>query len=230
MNKIFHIPHSSTYIPKEYISDYLVNLDYLNLSANIICDNDLDKMVEHFKPNSIIFPYSRLFCDVERFDSDDEIMNSIGMGVLYTHNHELVEIRKKPNKDIKKYYKEHHRLFNHKVSELLESNNEVIILDLHSYSKYPLPYELNSNQQRPDICIGLNSNYNKSFVDKVLNLIKKFEYSVGINEPFSGSIIPNEFFSDKRVTSVMIEIRKDIYSTPEGFDKISNFLEKIYSM
>lgn len=230
MNKIFHIPHSSTYIPKEYLSDYLVDLEYLKLSADIICDNGLDKMVEHFKPNSIIFPYSRLFCDVERFDSDDEIMNSIGMGVLYTHNHELVEIRKNPNKDIKKYYKEHHRLFNDKVSKLLESNNDVIILDLHSYSKYPLPYELNSNQKRPDICIGLNSNYNKSFVDKVLNLINEFGYSVVINEPFCGSIIPSDFLSDKRVTSIMIEIRKDIYSTPDGASKISHILEKIYTM
>ena len=122
MNKIFHIPHSSTYIPKEYISDYLVNLDYLNLSANIICDNDLDKMVEHFKPNSIIFPYSRLFCDVERFDSDDEIMNSIGMGVLYTHNHELVEIRKNPNKDIKKYSLV-------KIGELFKKDDYVLLYD-----------------------------------------------------------------------------------------------------
>lgn len=230
MNKIFHIPHSSTYIPKEYLSEYLVDLEYLKLSADIICDNGLDKMVEHFSPNSIIFPYSRLFCDVERFDSDDEIMNSIGMGVLYTHNHELVEIRKNPNKNIKEYYKKHHKLFNDKVSELLESNNDVIILDLHSYSKYPLPYELYPDQKRPDICIGLNSNYNKSFVDKVLNLINEFGYSVVINEPFCGSIIPSDFLSDKRVTSIMIEIRKDIYSTPDGVSKISHILEKIYTM
>lgn len=41
MNKIFHIPHSSTYITKGYINDYSVNLDYLNLSASIICDNEI---------------------------------------------------------------------------------------------------------------------------------------------------------------------------------------------
>lgn len=230
MNKIFHIPHSSTYIPKEYINDYSVNLDYLNLSASIICDSDLYEMVQDFNPNSIVFPYSRLFCDVERFDSENEIMNSIGMGVLYTHNHELVEIRKNPNKDIKKYYKEHHSLFNDKVSDLLKLNKDVIILDLHSYSKHPLPYELYPDKKRPDICIGLNSEYNEYFLNETLKLINEFGYSTSINEPFSGSIIPNDFVSDKRVSSIMIEIRKDIYCTPEGFYKVSDLLKKIYNI
>ena len=83
MKKIFHIPHSSKFIPEEYINDYIVSPEYLKLSIDIICDNDLDRIVSSFNPCSIVFPYSRLFCDTE-------IMNSIGMGVLYTHNHELV--------------------------------------------------------------------------------------------------------------------------------------------
>lgn len=229
MNKIFHIPHSSKYIPEEYLDDYLVTREYLNLSNDIICDNDLDKMVKKFNPNSIIFPYSRLFCDVERFDSDDEVMNNIGMGVLYTHNHDLVKIRENPNPEIKKYYYEHHKAFNKKVKKMLEENENVVIIDLHSYSKYALPYELNKSLDRPEICIGLNKNYNKDLLNNIINLANNFNFKTSINKPFSGSIIPSEFVDDKRVSSLMLEIRKDLYSTKEGFLKVSNFLKIIYN-
>ena len=89
---------------------------------------------------------------------------------------------------------------------------------------------MDKNEKRSDICIGLNKNYDEYFLNKSLELIDKFNYSVSINEPFSGSIVPSEFINDNRVSSIMIEIKKDIYSNISGYNKVSNLLESIYNM
>lgn len=48
-----------------------------------MCDYKIDEIVED-KSQTIIFSYSRLYCDVERFRDSSEIMNKYGMGYIYT--------------------------------------------------------------------------------------------------------------------------------------------------
>ena len=37
-------------------------------------------------------------------------------------------------------------------------------------------------------------------------------FSVGVNRPFAGALVPNAFYGrDQRVQSVMIEVRRDLY-------------------
>ncbi len=221
MEKIFHIPHSSTYIPTEYINEYSLSIEELMNEAAIMCDSRTNEMVD-----GIVFPYSRIFCDVERFNSDNEIMNSVGMGVLYTKTQDQKTLRKNPSKEILNFYREYHKNFNDLVAEKLKIDN-VLIIDLHSYSKDTLEYELNKSMKRPEICIGLNKRFNEKLVEELIYIIKKFNYTFAINEPFSGCIIPSEYVDDKRVDCVMIEIRKDVYDTSEKFEKIKSFLKCI---
>jgi len=221
MEKIFHIPHSSIYIPKKYINEYLISLDEVMVEAKLMCDEKTHEMVD-----GVIFPYSRIFCDVERFNSDEEIMNNVGMGVLYTKTHNLKELRI-PSKEILKFYYEHHKKLNFIVKEKLKTNKEILFIDLHSYSKKPLKYEINKNQKRPEICIGLNKRFNKNIVEKIIYIINEFNYKWCINEPFNGCLLPTEFINDKRVHGVMLEIRKDVYGTNEKFEKIKEFLKCI---
>jgi len=220
MEKIFHIPHSSIYIPKKYINEYLIPFDDVMIEAKLMCDEKTHEMIE-----GIIFPYSRIFCDIERFNSDDEIMNPIGMGILYTKTHDLKPLRQNPSKEIMNFYFEHHKKLNNSIKEKLEINKEILFIDLHSYSKEPLEYELYKNLKRPEICIGLNDSYNKKIVEKLIYTINKFKYSWAINQPFKGCLLPSEFINDKRVHGIMIEIRKDIYNTDEKFKKIKEFLK-----
>ena len=44
--------------------------------------------------------------------------------------------------------------FTEKVNNILKKDNKVIIIDCHSFPKYPLPYELNQVRERAEICIG----------------------------------------------------------------------------
>ena len=221
MEKIFHIPHSSTYIPAEYINEYSLTLEELMNEATIMCDSRTNEMID-----GVVFPYSRIFCDVERFNSEKEIMNSVGMGVLYTKTHDQKVLRENPSKEILNFYKEHHKKLNDLVAEKLKIGN-VLIIDLHSYSKNALKYELNKSEKRPEICIGLNSRFDENLVKELIYIIENFNYTYAINEPFSGCLIPYEYIDDERVNGIMIEIRKDVYNTSEKFEKIRSFLKCI---
>ena len=226
MKKFYHIPHSSNYIPQEYLSEYCISKENLDKFSRILCDHRTDEMIDK-NDEYLIFPYSRLFCDVERFDSDLEVMNKIGMGILYNVNHNLDIIREYPSNEILKYYYEHHKKLNDLVGNILNEHNEILFIDLHSYAKDPLPYELNKNSKRPQICIGVNDIFDNSILSRVEFLLNKFEFEYHINEPFSGCLLPSNYIDDDRVKGIMIEIRKDVYETKEGFSRIKNFLKEI---
>ena len=221
MEKIFHIPHSSIIIPEKYINEYSISKTQLEDDAITLCDIRTDEMIEG---NTIIFPYSRLFCDVERFNSNLEPMNKIEMGVLYKVNHKLETIRKEPSNEILSHYDDHHKKLNDITKEKLK-DGDVLFIDLHSFSNKALPYELHKNSKRPDICLGINTRYNKNIIEKIIYIIEKFNYSFVINEPFIGCLLPSDYINDVRVHGVMIDINKNIYNTDSKFEKIKDFLQ-----
>ena len=156
-------------------------------------------------------------------------MNQVGMGIIYTNTHDLRPLRKNQNKDILKYYNEWHNKLNEVIRNKLKSHGEVLFIDLHSYSKEPLDYELNKHLNRPEISIGVNNRYNKKVLENLIYIVKEFDFSYRINEPFSGSLVPSDYINDERVHSIMIEIRKDVYDNDLKFEKIKKFFKKINS-
>jgi N-formylglutamate deformylase len=231
--KIIHIPHSSTYIPDEYLSDYLISKDELEKECDIMKDDYTDYIVSDYTDNPLIevvkFPYSRVFCDVERFNNEQEEMNKVGMGVLYTHSHDCKLIRYVKNgEDIIKIYDEHHKLLNDITTKLLSYNKQIMVLDIHSYSNIPLPYELHKDLNRPDICIGLNDNYDEKTIGDILYIIKNSGFSYSINEPFIGCLIPVEYIDNKNVIGVMLEFNKNVlYSHIEKIKELTRCIIKI---
>lgn len=80
---ILHIPHSSTTIPKEYIKDYYLDEEEIQKELLHMTDMYTDDLFQIDCGQRIVFQYSRLFCDVERFiDSNEEPMEKVGMGFL----------------------------------------------------------------------------------------------------------------------------------------------------
>ena len=217
MKTILHVPHSSTFIPIEYLGDYISPEEAFDCSEKMV-DHGTEYISKRLisegiieKENVLIFPFSRVFCDVERFDSDLEEMNKIGMGILYTHSYNLKKIRKvKDPESIKKYYYNHHRLLNEKCKSVLDENEEVLFIDLHSFSDLPLPYELHKDLKRPDICIGIEEFHSdEKLINSIISNIEKFGYTWSINEPFLGCLIPGDYYiKDNRVKGFMFEINK----------------------
>ena len=121
------------------------------------------------------------------------------------------------------YYDSHHQKFEKLVDEKLKEYGEAFIIDCHSFNPYPLPHE-NDKTQRPDVCIG----FDEFHADKELVLFLKdcFEskgYSVKIDSPFQGSIVPLKYYGrNKKVRSVMIELNRKLYMNKLG-ERTGNF-------
>jgi len=238
---VLHIPHASKHIPNEYIK-------YFNLSKKDL-EIELLKMTDHFTDelfdisysniHQLKFPLSRLLVDVERFEKDElEPMSKVGMGCVYEKTHDgkpLKLVKDIKDKLINKFYKTHHENFTKIVDAKLKENNKVLIIDCHSFPKYPLPYELNQEMDRPEICIGTDD-FHTSYKLKLLfeKLFKDFYFTIKVNKPFKGTIVPLKFYNkDKRVQSLMIEVRRDLYMDEKSGEKkfkfyyIKNIIKKL---
>lgn len=182
----------------------------------------------------IVFPVSRLVVDVERFEDDaDEPMAERGMGVIYTATSDFMPLRKSPNllareALLDQFYRPHHKRLGELVDqELAAGCDRVLILDCHSFPPTPLPYESVQIPVRPDICIGTDGFHTPAVITQAL--VTHFQskgYVVGLNTPFSGSIVPLTYYQkDPRVSSVMIEINRALYLNTLTGQKSSGFMK-----
>lgn len=222
---LIHIPHSSLYIPKEYKKTTLLSSSKLEEENLFMCDFKVDELLDD-KSQAIIFPYSRLYCDVERFKDDSELMNKYGMGYIYTRTSKgepMFEPTAEHRKIIDKIYDEHHKLLDNRVTKILQDYGECILIDLHSYSS-KLVKRLFDYENVPDICIGIEENYySKELTEHFIKYFEQNGYSVKVNYPYKGSIIPNKYYGkkDTNIISIMIEINKRVYENDfENFKKV----------
>lgn len=231
---LIHIPHSSLYIPRIYKKISLVSEEELEKENIFMCDNKIDELIDN-KEQSLIFNYSRLYCDVERFRDDSEIMNKYGMGYIYTKTSTGKKIFDSPSlshkKEIDLIYENHHKKLDDYVTRILNKYNKCIIIDMHSYSDHQVA-NLFNYQNTPDICLGTEeAYYNQELIDTIKEYFENYGYSVMLNYPYSGSIIPNKYFNktNTNIVSIMIELNKKIYiDNFEEFKIIfNNLLEKL---
>ena len=233
MSLIFHIPHASKIIPEEYLEHFVLSPDELNEEILKMTDHYTDQLFEFdtIDQTTLKFPVSRLLVDPERFVSDtEEVMSKVGMGCIYekTHSGEPLKNASKIRDElISKYYQPHHETFGNMVDECLKLNSECLIVDCHSFPKNPLPYELDQELERAEICIGTDRFHTpKELTEYFFTAFSDAGYSVSMNKPFSGSIVPLKFYrSEKRVQSIMIEVRRDLYMDEETGEKSEGFLD-----
>jgi N-formylglutamate amidohydrolase len=84
---VLHIPHSSRYVPAQERQAIRLNDAALDSELLRMTDAFTDELfpLTPVEAGRVVFPISRLVCDVERFPLDeDEPMASRGMGVIYT--------------------------------------------------------------------------------------------------------------------------------------------------
>ena len=223
---ILHIPHSSTKLPDNFTVDEDVSLEK---EFQRMTDWYTDELFDDDKAETLVFPYSRLYCDVERFrDDGKEAMAQKGMGVCYTatsFSTRLREVSEEEKEFIKStHYDAHHKQFEALVEEELTERGSALIVDCHSFSNEVLPHEESS--VRPDICIGTDKFHTPlDWISTVSDIFKEAGLSVAINQPFIGTIVPLKFYGkDKRVKSIMIEVNRKLYLN-EKFEKSENFNE-----
>lgn len=224
---IFHIPHASTCIPPEYLGDFYENVLTENLRH--MTDWYTDELFDFGFGERIVFPVSRLVCDPERFREDEhEPMSRVGMGAVYTQGYDLFPLRKEKaltrrDEILRRFYDPHHEQLEKLSARMLEIAGRCLIIDCHSFSASPLPYE--KDKIRPDFCIGTDPYHTPHLLaTSLLHSLRDAGYSVVVNRPFSGSIVPLRFYrNDKRVLSIMIEVNRGLYL--QGIEKGAEFEE-----
>ncbi len=144
-------------------------------------------------------------------------MAQYGMGVLYEKNDEG-EIIRKLNTELRQsilnnYYWRHHSDLSRAVNEQLKLFGKALIVDCHSYPSLPLKRDLDQNSCRPDFNIGTDPFHTpNAIIELSVEFFKKLGYSIGIDWPYRGSIVPMEhYFKNKNVQTIMLEINRKLY-------------------
>ena len=233
MSIVLHIPHASKHIPDEYLKYFTLSKTDLQFELLKMTDHFTDELFDVSGDNihQLKFPISRLLVDVERFEKDElELMSKVGMGCVYKKTHDgksLKNVEHIKDELINKFYKTHHENFTKIVDAKLKKNNKVLIIDCHSFPKYPLPYELNQSIDRPEICIGTDDFHtSEELKNSFGQLFEELNFTVKYNEPFKGSLVPLKFYNnDKRIQSIMIEVRRDLYMDEQSGEKNNKFFD-----
>ena len=209
---LLHIPHASTHIP-----DYTgFDLEKVERNLSSLTDWATDEIFNVAGIGKIVTPFSRLFCDVERFPDDAEPMYRIGRGFFYTKGYDGLELREMDTefkqRVFRDYYQMHHELFFHEVNKRLGQYGVCHIIDCHSFNEEPIG-SLVAHPLSPDICIGTDAYHTPDYLLRyTMNFWTRHGYSVELNNPYSGCIIPSEFYgTEKNVKGIMIEINKRLY-------------------
>lgn len=213
---ILHIPHSSIAIPN--FQGYLLPESQINDEILKLTDWYTDDLFSGTNDLKVKADFSRVFCDVERFaDDSQEVMAQYGMGALYTKTdggapmREVDEVLR--SRVMEEYYQKHHRKLSEAVDSQLNEYGRALIVDCHSFSDIPFQRDLNQDSKRPDFCIGTDSFHTPAgLIEESLKFFKEKGYSLGIDSPYSGTIVPMEHYgTNAKVSSIMLEINRKLY-------------------
>ena len=232
MNKIvLHIPHSSIYIPEEYRKDFWMDEESLNKNLVALTDWKTEELFDVPEARNIVFPVSRLVCDPERYREDEkEEMAKKGMGLAYTHDAFGKQYRNVDSflreRILTDFYDPHHAALYEACKGTIEKEKMCLLIDCHSFSGTPLPYENAGELDRPDFCIGVDSTHTpRELVERITAFLTDKGYRVKIDYPYAGTMIPGELYGDKRLKGFMIEINRDLYMQKNLLQKSERFEE-----
>ncbi len=226
---VLHIPHSSTSIP--LLEGYVSTQEEINHEIIKLTDWYTDDLFDSEEDDKIVAPFSRIFCDVERFADDDlEVMSKFGMGVLYEKLDNGNQLRKvtpelKSNV-LNNYYWKHHSMLNNAVKNHLEQTDLCLILDCHSFPSSPFTCALVQDNNTPDFNIGTDSYHTPlSLIEASKEFFKSKGLSLGVDTPYCGSIVPMEYYQkDPRVNSIMLEVNRRMYLNEPTNQKSDGYL------
>ena len=232
---LLHIPHSSAQFPrnsKHTFSD-------LDGEERLLVDYYTDEL---FRPDgetgrihSAVFPYCRLYCDVERLINDP--LENSGLGISYSrwvpcaNGHGQACRSFSTREQAFRLYAAHHAQVSKQIVDL---DPDLLLIDCHSFSS--LPNLLCSNPPDIDICIGFNDDAtcpHNAVIGNIKWHFTSIGYKVGINTPFSNS---KTFEVPVKYNSVMIEVNKRLYMNEQtleknhGFDRLKTDIQSLYDI
>ncbi|MGW4241594.1 N-formylglutamate amidohydrolase [Nocardia sp. NPDC004722] len=223
---VLHVPHSARVIPAAVRADLLLDDGALEAELDAITDAHTAWLAgaaadrAPSRPWQFVNRLSRLVVDPERFPDEREEMLAVGMGAVYTATTDRKPLRDRDFDQralLDRYFHPYARAMTEVVAERLAAVGRVVIVDVHSYPKRPLPYELHGHGARSPICLGADAFHTPpELITRAAGAFVEFG-EVGVNSPFAGTYVPLEFYgSEPRVAALMVEIRRDLYLPEPG--------------
>jgi N-formylglutamate deformylase len=230
---VLHIPHSSRHVPADERHAIRLNDGALNSELLSMTDAYTDELfpLMPVEAGRLVFPVSRLVCDVERFPKDEEEpMAAREMGVIYTRTSTGEVLRAQPDAAhrqtlLDRWYWPHHSRLERLVNDVAARSGVCLIIDCHSFPSVALPYELDQTSNRADICIGTDPFHTPPALrDAIVAAGKEEGYSVAVDAPFSGALVPlSSYRKNHRILSVMIEVNRRLYMEEDSGMKRHSF-------
>jgi N-formylglutamate amidohydrolase len=227
---ILHIPHSSVNMP--FLDGYMQDADKIHNELIKLTDWYTDELFYSETDSMIIASFSRIFCDVERFENDeDEIMSKVGMGVLYENFDDGSILRKVSpilrSKIITDFYWKHHNALLEEVNKQLINDGSCLIVDCHSYPSKPLIRDLDQTTARPDFNIGIDKYHTpQKLIDASVAYFEQRGYSIGVDWPYKGTIVPLAHYQkSNKVNSIMLEVNRKLYLKEPSNEKCEKYNE-----
>lgn len=219
---IIHVPHSSHLIPPAVRADLILTdkelADELDEATDTATDQIALTALTHVRvrPTIVINDLSRLVIDPERFPDGDPA-EAFGRGAVYTRTCSGVKLRAEPYPRraelIAAYFRSYADAVTDAVENRLNACGRAIVIDLHSYPEKPSAFE-DAAAPRPRLCIGTDRQHTPPWlIDAARGALTSLG-EISENTPYSGTYVPLRYYGiDERVTSVMIELRRDTYLT-----------------
>jgi N-formylglutamate deformylase len=211
---------------------YVVDENFLAKEMLKLTDWYTDDLFHSDDDEMIKADFSRIFCDPERFtDDSQEVMAQYGMGVLYekSDDGEVIRIVTPELREhvLNDYYWQHHNKLSAAVNQQLDLFGKALIIDCHSYPSNPLKRDLDKNSKRPDFNIGTDSFHTpQHLIDLSVSFFENAGYTLGLDWPYKGSIVPLEHFSkNKNVMTIMLEINRALYLNEPTNEKSERYHE-----
>ncbi|WP_299050154.1 N-formylglutamate amidohydrolase [uncultured Nocardioides sp.] len=228
---LVHVPHASRRLDPEARASVLLADDALGAELDAMTDADTDvlaaRAVDRAAAGGVARPWrfvnrlSRLVVDPERFpDPAEEEMAAIGMGAVYTATSTLGRLRADdPARDAaytERWFHPYADALADLVDHRLAATGRCVLVDLHSYPTTALPYERHAEERRPAVCLGTDPDHTPSWLLEAAASCFAAVGEVVRDEPFHGTYVPlRHHRTDARVSSVMVELRRDVYAGPD---------------
>lgn len=224
---VLHVPHAGTGIPVDVRAGIVLDDDELEAELRAMTDAATDRIAAHAAassgraPWSFVNTLSRLVVDPERFlDAHEEEMEAVGMGAVYTATSTRGVLRHPDPVEredlLARFFVPYAEALADLVDARLAEHGRAVLLDVHSYPRDVLPYERHPDDYRPEVCLGFDARH----TPEPLRAAAREAFSgweLGVDQPFSGTYVPlRHYGTDLRVSSLMVEIRRDQYLDADG--------------
>lgn len=217
---ILHVPHASRVVPARVRERILLDGAALEAELDRMTDAHTDTVAEaasalaERRPWLLLNATSRLVVDPERFPDEREEMRAVGMGAVYTRTSHGAPLRADDPAHrewlLRTYFEPYAAAMTALVDARIAATGAAVVLDVHSYPRDPLPYELRPDAPRPAICLGTDAFHTPAGLLAAAREAFGACGPVALDTPFAGCYVPLKHYRrEPAVRSLMVEIRRD---------------------